>query len=61
MVRGDMGHEIKTYWDMCGSALLGQDCRQWLESQPELRPLLEFEAAAVGIAIGEIQEPEHMS
>ena len=46
---------------MCGSVLLGQDCRQWLESQLELRPLLEFEAAAVGIAIGEIQEPEHMS
>jgi len=36
-------------------------CRMWLESCPELRPLLEFEAEMLGVAVGFVKEPRRIS
>ena len=40
---------------------LRQEARNWVVSRPELRPLLEFEAAALGCAVGAVLEPADIS
>ena len=63
--RGPFCEDRKAHVDMqrtcSGSLDLRRRARQWLEGQPELRPLLEFEANALRAVVGSVEEPDRIS